>query len=236
MIANSGFVPSEEELHHALERIRRRLESAGGDPERITVVAVTKGFGPEAVEAVLAAGVSDVAESYAQELQAKAAAVVGPRWHFVGRLQTNKVRKLAGLVSCWQSIDRPELIDELDRRAPGGDVLVQVNVSGDPNKGGCEASAAKALVERLRQTSLVVTGLMAVGVAGDPESSRAGFRQVVRLADELELAERSMGMSGDLEVAVEEGSTMVRIGRALFGPRPAPPTAGPGAHWQPATG
>lgn len=218
--------PSDLEEHVAccVDKVRARIRSANGDRREVRLVAVTKGFGPEVVEAVLAAGVIDIAESYAQELVAKAAVVSKAHWHFVGRLQSNKVRQLAPFVHLWQSIDRPELAIELSRRAPGARVLVQVNVSGEPGKGGCDPPDAPRLVDHLLQAGLEVTGLMAVGrFAGAPERARPGFRLLSELADRLELAERSMGMSDDLDVAVEEGSTMVRVGRALFGPRPLPP-------------
>lgn len=203
--------------------VRQRIATAGGDG-RVRLIAVSKGFGAEAVEAAVRAGVVDVGESYAQELLAKAAVVAGPapRWHFIGRLQTNKVRALAGLVEVWHTVDRATLGDELARRAPGARVLLQVNVSDEPQKGGCLPAEAANLVKRLRQGGLEVVGLMAIGATGVPESARPGFRLLNRLADRLELPERSMGMSGDLEVAVEEGSTMVRVGRALFGDRPRP--------------
>jgi pyridoxal phosphate enzyme (YggS family) len=203
--------------------VRARIAGAGGDG--VTLVAVTKGFGPEVVAAAVAAGVEDVGESYAQELVAKAAVVAPPRWHFVGRLQANKVRALAGTVDLWQSVDRPRLVDELARRAPAAKVLVQVDVTGEPSKGGCPPADVPALVERAADAGLEPTGLMAVGPLGPPEEARPGFRALVGLADRLGLPERSIGMSGDLEVAVQEGATMVRVGTALFGPRPPRPGA-----------
>ncbi len=205
--------------------VRDRIADAGG-AGRVRLVAVTKGFGPDVVAAAVAAGVDDVAESYAQELVAKAAVVAPPRWHFVGRLQANKVRALAGTVDLWQSVDRPRLVDELARRAPGARVLVQVDVTGEPSKGGCPPDEAPALVERAAAAGLEPAGLMAVGPLGSPEEARPGFRALVALADRLGLAERSMGMSADLEVAVQEGATMVRVGTALFGSRP-PRTGSP---------
>ena len=203
--------------------VRARIVDAGG--EGVTLVAVTKGFGPDVVAAAVAAGVEDVGESYAQELVAKAAVVEPPRWHFVGRLQANKVRALAGTVDLWQSVDRPRLVDELARRVPGAKVLVQVDVTGEPSKGGCPPADVAALVERAADAGLEPRGLMAVGPLGSPEEARPGFRALVGLADRLGLAERSIGMSGDLEVAVQEGATMVRVGTALFGPRPPRPRA-----------
>jgi len=209
--------------------VRARIADAGGSG-RVRLVAVTKGFGPEVVAAAVAAGVDDVGESYAQELVAKAAVVDPPRWHFVGRLQVNKVRALAATVALWQSVDRARLVDELARRAPGAQVLVQVDVSGEPSKGGCPPAEVPALVERAAEAGLEPRGLMAVGPLGPPEAARPGFRALVGLADRLGLAERSIGMSGDLEVAVQEGATMVRVGTALFGPRPPRPGASDMGH------
>lgn len=226
------MVDLRQEIAANVDAVRARIRSAGADPGAVRLVAVTKGFGPEVVEAVLSAGVVDVAESYAQELEAKAAVVAGPRWHFVGRLQTNKVRRLAPLVGLWQSVDRPALVSELARRSPGARALVQVNVAAAPDQGGCDPRDVPMLVDQLRRSGVHVAGLMAVGAAGAAEQARPGFRLLAELADHLELAERSMGMSTDLEVAVEEGSTMVRVGRALFGARPSVP-AGTGEALRP---
>lgn len=207
----------------ALGRVRGRITAAGGDLERITLVAVTKGFDVDAVRAVRAAGVADLGENYAQELRAKADALgdAGARWHFVGRVQRNKVPLVAGDVVLWHGVDRLAVGNAIARRAPGAEVLVQVDVTGEPQKGGCPPAQVPGLVGQLRGAGLDVRGLMAVGPAGPPEDARRGFRLVAALADDLGLDERSMGMSDDLEVAVEEGATMVRIGRALLGPRPA---------------
>lgn len=203
--------------------VRERIAAAGGD-ESVRLVAVTKGFGADAVDAAARAGVTDIGESYAQELLAKVPEVAAPdvRWHFIGRLQTNKVRAVAPFVDLWQTVDRAALADELARRAPGARVLLQVNVTGEPQKGGCRPLEAAALVNRMRQNGLDVVGLMAVGAAGAAEAARPGFRRLRQLADDLQLPERSMGMSTDLEVAVQEGATIVRVGRALFGDRPRP--------------
>lgn len=208
-----------------LERVRERIAAAGGDPERVRVLAVTKGHGIDAVRAALDAGLHDIGENYAQELVAKADEIgTDPdalRWHFIGQLQRNKVRQIAHLVSLWQSVDRLRLGEEIAKRAPGASVLVEVNLTDDPERGGVPPGLAAGVVDGLRDLGLRVEGLMAVGRTGDESEVRAGFRQVRTLADELALPERSIGMSGDLEVAVQEGSTMVRIGTALFGPRVA---------------
>lgn len=204
-----------------LARVRERIAAAGGDPDEVTVVAVTKRFGVDVIQSALAAGISDLGENYAQELEAKADAVgPGPRWHFVGQLQRNKVRKLAPLVALWHSVDRLPLGAEIARWAPGAPVLVQVDISGETTKGGCPPDEVPALVDGLGELGLAVRGLMAVGPLGPPEDARAGFRQVSETARKCGLSELSMGMSGDLEVAIQEGATMVRVGSALFGPRP----------------
>jgi pyridoxal phosphate enzyme (YggS family) len=203
-----------------LAEVRRRIESAGGDPGSVTVIAVTKGFGPAEVAAAVDAGLVDLGENYAQELVAKAeTAPPGVRWHAIGRLQRNKVKVIAPHVALWQSVDRPELGAEIARRAPGATVLAQVNVSDEPAKGGCAPDDVAALVRDLTADGLEVTGLMAVGATGAPEAARPGFVLLRDLADRLALPVRSMGMTADLEVAVAEGATMVRTGTALFGPR-----------------
>lgn len=209
-------------LDERVAGVRRRIAAAAGS-RPVTLVAVTKGFGPEVVRAALAAGLDDLGENYAQELVAKAgAAGAGCRWHFLGALQRRKVRHLAPLVHLWQSVDRVEAGQEIARHAPGAAVLVQVDVSGQPGRTGCTEASAPALVGRLRDLGLDVRGLMAV--AGLGEDPRPQFRRLAALARGLDLEELSMGMSDDLEVALEEGSTMVRVGRALFGARPGRPS------------
>lgn len=211
--------PSAHELAERIDQVRRRIAAAGGEG-RVQLLPITKGFGPGAVALAVEAGFEEVGESYAQELLGKAPSLAGPvRWHFVGRLQRNKVRALAPLVAVWQSVDRAALVDEIARRAPGARVLLQVAATSEPQKGGCPPADVPGLLALARAAGLDVGGLMAVGPAGPPEGARRAFRMVSTLADELGLVERSMGMTGDLEVAVEEGSTMVRIGTALFGPR-----------------
>jgi len=205
--------------------VRERIAAAGGDPDAVTLLSVTKGFGPEVAIAAAAAGLVDLGENYAQELLAKAPLLTQShvRWHFIGRLQRNKVRALAPLVHLWQSVDRFDLGAEIARRAPGASVLVQVNVSDEVQKGGCSPSETPDVVARLVDLGLDVRGLMTVGRTGPPDEARAGFARLRTLADDLELPVRSMGMSSDLEAAVAEGSTMVRVGSALFGPRPSVP-------------
>lgn len=213
-----------------LATVRERIASAGGDPAGVRIVAVTKGFGPAAVREALDAGLHDVGESYAQELETKAAELppataTRARWHFIGPVQRNKVKRLAPLVHLWQAVDREAAGREIAHRAgPGTAVLVQLNVSGEASKSGCRPEEAPALVDRLGELGLDVRGLMAIGPQGPPELARPGFRQLAQLSARMGLAERSMGMTDDLEVAVQEGTTMIRVGRGLFGARPTATT------------
>lgn len=211
-----------------LALVRHRIASSVTDPGSVRVVAVTKGFGVDAVRAALAAGVTDIGENYADELVAKAAEVGGgppgdhrpdPVWHFLGAVQRNKVARLAPVVSWWQGVSRLVEGQAIARRRPGSTVLVELDLVGLPGRGGCPPDQVAPLVAALRDEDLDVAGLMAVGPAGPPEASRPGFALLSSLADSLDLAVRSMGMSHDLEVALSEGSTMVRVGRSLFGER-----------------
>jgi pyridoxal phosphate enzyme (YggS family) len=208
-----------------LARVRRRIASTGVAPDAVTVVAVTKGFGVDAVEAAIAAGVVDVGENRAQELVRKATAssaeVAAARWHYLGAVQRNKVAALSPHVALWQGVDRTAAGEEIARRQPGGHVLVQVNVDGAPGRNGCAIDDAPSLVESLRALGLAVDGLMAVA-SPDVERARKQFADLAHLRADFGLAHLSIGMSDDLEVAVEAGSTMVRVGRALFGARPEP--------------
>lgn len=206
----------------ALESVRARIAVAGGGQE-VGVLAVTKGFGPDAVSAALAAGLRSVGENYAQELLAKRGVLVDVDVHFIGRLQTNKVRSVAGLVDLYESVDRPSLAREIAKRHPGAAVLAQVDTAGEPGKGGVPLSDLDELVDLIRQLGLDLRGLMTVGpTEGGPVAARPGFRAVRAAVDRLGLDVCSMGMTDDLEVAVEEGSTQVRVGTALFGARPVP--------------
>jgi pyridoxal phosphate enzyme (YggS family) len=206
--------------------VRDRIAGAGGDPRAVRLVAVTKGFDAGVVREALGAGLEDIGESYVQELVGKATELGdaaddrGVRWHFVGRLQRNKVRKAAPHVWLWHSVDRLALGAEIARWAPGAAVLAQVNASGEASKAGCEPSMTPALVDGLVDLGLDVRGLMTIAPAGPAEGARPAFRTLRVLAERLGLGELSMGMSDDLEVAVQEGATMVRVGRDLFGPRP----------------
>ena len=204
-----------------LESIRARIGEVDSTRAEVRVLAVTKGFGRDAIRAARGAGLDAVGENYAQEMLAKVlpAADAGLAWHFIGRLQRNKVRKLASYVSVWESVDRLDVGVEIAKRAPGARVFVQVAAWGEPDKGGAVPDDVPALVGRLGQLGLTVAGLMAIGPAGDLDRSGEGFSRVRGIADELGLSECSMGMSDDFESAVAQGATEIRIGRGLFGPR-----------------
>lgn len=214
------------EVQERLAEVRRRIHDAGGS-DGVAILAVTKGFGPDAIDAAAAVGLRRLGENYAQELVGKRDAIerhADLEVHFIGQLQSNKVRLLAGLVDVVESVDRPSVIDALARRLPDARILIQVNTGPVEGriapKGGCEVDNVEALVERAQEAGLRVEGLMTVGPTGaTPEEARPGFRRVRELVDHLGLRECSMGMSDDLEVAVAEGSTQVRIGTALFGAR-----------------
>jgi pyridoxal phosphate enzyme (YggS family) len=201
-------------------RIAAAARAAGRTSDAVRLLAATKTQPVEAVRAVVAAGVTDIGENRAQELTAKAPALADTdaTWHFIGRLQRNKVNQLAPWVRWWHSVDRPELVDALAARVAGARILVEVNVAGEAQKGGCAPVDAPTLVDRARAGGLEPVGLMTVAPAeGDPRRTFAALRE---LGGRLGLAELSMGMTGDYEAAVAEGATVVRLGSALFGPRP----------------
>ena len=203
--------------------MRMQVADAGGDPDETTIVAVTKGRDRLTAAAALAAGLGELGENYAQELLDKAPGLEGARWHFIGNLQSNKVRRLASHVALWQSIDRPRLLGEIARHSPGARILIQVAAETAPGRGGCDPATARRLIGEARDMGLCPTGLMSMALPGPPSDVRRQFRRVRSLADELELPVRSMGTSSDLTLAVEEGANMLRLGRILLGdPRRAP--------------
>ena len=208
-----------------LAAVRGRVEAVERAwTHAVEVVAVTKGFPEDAVAAAAEAGCRSIGENYAQDLLLKEDVIeaTGVDVHFIGRLQSNKVRQLAHLVTVWATIDRVSLIDEVAKRVPGGKILLQVNATGEEQKGGCRPADVPVLLGRACAMGLDVRGLMTVGpTGGSPEVARRAFQTVRGLFDDYGLEVCSMGMSGDLDIAIECGSTEVRIGSALFGQRPA---------------
>jgi pyridoxal phosphate enzyme (YggS family) len=222
-----------ERLAHVRAEIARRQASAGRT-HPVTIVAVTKGFGPDAVAAALAVGLTDVGENRVQEALEKIATPVGPRatWHLIGHLQRNKAKLVAGRFALVHSLDSVALADELDRRAAARAVtqrvLVQVNVAGETQKDGCPPAEAPALARHVAALPhLDLEGMMTIAPFTDAEDvQRRTFRGLRTLRDALQeeglwLPTLSMGMSADYAPAVEEGATVIRLGTALFGPRAA---------------
>jgi len=222
-------------------RVRERIAAAarrgGRRPEDVTLVAVSKGVDPARIVAAAAAGVTEFGENRVQEAGPKIAALQGrlagrARWHMVGHLQRNKARQAAGLFAVLHSLDDTALAAALDRHLAASartlDALVQVNVAGEPQKFGIAPDRLPALLRELvGLPRLRVIGLMTIAPqVSNPETVRPVFRGLRELRDSVArlqlapaLVDLSMGMSDDFEVAVEEGATLVRVGRAIFGPR-----------------
>jgi len=226
---NFGALP--ERLAHVRAEIARRQATAGRT-DAVTIVAVTKGLGLDAVEAALAAGLADVGENRVHEALEKLDTPTGRRatWHLVGHLQRNKAKHVAGRVALIHSVDSAELAEELDKRAATHGakqrVLLQVNVAGEAQKSGCTPAEAPGLARRVAaQPHLALEGLMTIApFTDDQDVQRQTFRGLRVLRDTLQeeglwLPTLSMGMSADYGVAVEEGATAIRLGTVLFGPR-----------------
>jgi pyridoxal phosphate enzyme (YggS family) len=207
-----------------LAAVRERIVRAGRDPDEVAIVAVTKGFDVSVCREALAAGLHMLGENRVQEALAKMDLLPDAEWHLIGHLQTNKVRQAAGRFALIQSVDSTRLAEAIANVTPSQPVLVEVNVSREPQKSGADPDHALELISAVARL-LDLRGLMAMGPsAGDPTPA---FLRVRELRDEAQqrvgkqLPVLSMGMSGDFEAALVAGSTMLRLGQALFGPRPA---------------
>jgi PLP dependent protein len=205
-----------------LARVSARIAAAGRNPDEVAIVAVTKGFGVEACREAIAAGLRLLGENRVQEALPKMEAVNGAQWHLIGHLQTNKVKQAVGRFAMIQSVDSPRLAEAIARHDQRQAVLVEVNIAREPQKSGVAPEQALELAAQVAAL-LDVQGLMGMGPSeGDPAPA---FNELRRLHDEAEqrigrgLPILSMGMSGDLEAALAAGSTMLRLGQALFGPR-----------------
>ena len=208
------------------ERIERACERAGRDPASVTLVAVSKGHPPEAIRAGYEAGLRHFGENRIQEavprIEQAVAAGVEAAWHLVGHLQSNKAKAASGAFDVIHSVDSARLLARLDAAAPAPrDVLLQVNIAAEPQKQGVAPDHLGELVEAAREArNLRLRGLMTIApIASDAEDVRPVFRALRELAERHELPELSMGMTDDFEVAIEEGATLVRVGRAIFGER-----------------
>lgn len=229
-LANPAVTSVPERLERVKENIAEAAARAGRDPSEVRLIAVSKGFGPEAIAAAFEAGQVDFGENRVQELHGKYAQVpAGVRWHFVGRLQRNKVTKLVRIAQTIHSIDSVKLAEEVSVRAEEPvEALIEVNLSGEARKGGVDPEGVDELVEAaLQLPRLEVIGLMTMARrVADPEEARPVFRRLAELRSKLaqrysyaRIHHLSMGMSQDYRVGVEEGATMVRVGEAIFGPR-----------------
>jgi len=212
--------------------VREACREAGRPEDSVELLAVSKLQPLEAVREAYAAGVRAFGENYAQELRDKSAALSdlpGIRWHAIGPLQTNKAKYVARAAHVFHALDRADVAEELSRRRTGAplDVYLEVNVGGEASKGGIPPSEVPALADRVRALpGLQLVGLMAMPPLGPgPEESRPYFRMLAELARAQGLRGLSMGTTPDYRVAIEEGATVVRVGTALFGERPAPATA-----------
>ncbi len=212
-------------------RVSDAAAGAGRNPSEIKIVAVAKTFPPHVILEAAREGIVEIGESRAQELKEKHAVIgEGVNWHFVGHLQTNKVRHVAGVARLIHSVDRPGLAEAIARRAArlGTDqeVLIEVNIARDPDRHGAEPERTLGLAEDVAALNGVqVRGLMGMApFTDDAEETRPYFKELRGLRDGLldrlpDATELSMGMTRDFEVAVQEGATIVRVGEAIFGPR-----------------
>ena len=219
----AAIKPSDFDDRKAKEKMLEMMEFVNGrSGGSAQIMAVTKGFPKEAAVAACQTGITLLGENYAQELIKKHEALPGleVEWHMIGSLQRNKVRKLSEIVSVWQTVDRVSLLSEIAKYHPSAKVLIQINPLQIPNKAGCSIPEAEVLLEQGAEMGLFIKGVMAVGMQGNLEETSKIFREAVDFAERFELPERSIGMTEDLEVAIDYGSTLLRIGRALFGDRP----------------
>jgi pyridoxal phosphate enzyme (YggS family) len=222
----------EENVEAIRERIALSCQRAGRNDTDVQLVAATKGVSVESIEKAISAGVKIIGENKIQEALGKYAKIADPvHWHMIGHLQTNKVKKALGIFELVQSVDSCRLAEELSSKALQRkrviDILVEVNTSGEHTKFGIEPHVAPQFVQEISSLAGIrVRGLMTIAIfAADPEVVRPCFIQLRRLKDEIEakgiaqLELLSMGMTSDFEVAIEEGSNMVRIGTGIFGAR-----------------
>ena len=208
-----------ENLAAVEARIRAACERSGRKPDDVTLVAVSKTFPAAFVGEAIAAGVTHIGENRVQEARDKKPQVRGSaRWHLIGHLQSNKAKDAVRVFDVIETVDSVELAQKIARAAEKAqDVLLEVNIGDEPQKNGIPSGDVNNMVDQIRVINGInLVGLMAIPPQGDP---RKHFRRLRELRDQAGLQHLSMGMSEDFEIAIEEGSTIVRIGRAIFGPR-----------------
>ena len=212
-------------------RIARACERVGRSRDEVTLVAVSKTFPANFIDEAIEAGITEVGENRVQEAREKKPLVSGSaRWHLIGHLQTNKAKDAVKLFDVIQAVDSLDLAEKLARAADGQEkrleIMLQINIGDEPQKSGIARGDVDAIAKQAAaMASLHIIGLMAIPPIGTPEESRPYFRELRSMRDALGLQHLSMGMSEDFETAIEEGSTIVRVGRAIFGSRPARPAA-----------
>ena len=220
-MAGRGIVTSEtysEEIKERLQEINKIIDAKAQNP--VTLIGVTKGFTHEEVNIASELGIKNFGENYAQELLTKNP-LVDPEisWHYIGQLQSNKVRKISHLVDVWHSVTSLKLAREIHKRNDQAQILLQVSLMGPSNSKGFEVEQLPQLISELRDMNIDISGLMTMGVPGDMVATRVVFKELRKLADTFELPECSMGMSDDFEIALESGASMIRVGSAIFGNR-----------------
>jgi pyridoxal phosphate enzyme (YggS family) len=222
---SSGTVSIRENVAEVEARIARACERAGRSRDEVTLVADTKTFPASFVDEAIEAGITEVGENRVQEAREKKPLVRGnARWHLIGHLQTNKSKDAVKLFDVIQAVDSLDLAEKLARAAEAQgkrlEIMLQVNIGDEPQKSGIGRSDVDVIAKQAAALdSLRVIGLMAIPPIGTPEESRPYFRELRSMRDALGLRHLSMGMSEDFETAIEEGSTIVRVGRAIFGSR-----------------
>ena len=206
-------------------RIRAACERGGRNTTDVTLVAVTKAFPAEAVSAAIAAGAHDIGENRVQEAREKKPLAQGQaRWHLIGHLQSNKAKDAVRVFDVIQTIDSLALAEKVGQAAAAAgkrpEVLLEVNIGREPQKAGADPAGVEALAREVaRIEELSLTGLMTIPPIADAQHARAYFREMRTLRDTIGLRHLSMGMTDDFEAAIEEGATIVRVGRAIFGSR-----------------
>jgi PLP dependent protein len=235
VILNPWFLMISDAIEGIRQRVRLACQRSGRSEDSVTLVGVTKTFPAELVREAAGAGVQDIGENYVQEVLAKrnSLADLDIRWHFIGHLQSNKVRQVVPWVHLIHAVDNLGVAGEIDRRAKLAgrviDILVEVNTTGEESKFGIAPGETPGFVRSLADlTNVKIAGLMTIGpFLPDPEGSRPMFRTLRNLRDQVaalgqanvEMRHLSMGMTGDFEVAIEEGATLIRIGTGIFGSR-----------------
>jgi pyridoxal phosphate enzyme (YggS family) len=211
-----------ENLAAVEARIRSACDRAGRKRSEVTLVAVTKTFGADRVDEAIAAGVTHVGENRVQEARDKKSQVRNAaRWHLIGHLQSNKAKDAVRIFDVIETVDSVDLAQKIARASDSArDVLLQVNIGDEPQKSGILPADVESTVRQIGGIDgLRLLGLMAIPPVGTPDDARRYFRRLRQIRDQIGLEHLSMGMSEDFEIAIEDGSTMVRIGRAIFGPR-----------------